>query len=251
MKTTHSKIVWGCLVMACAFVLTGFGAYYDKVPDAQLSSAIKERLKMDGRINADRITVKVSNGHVVLGGVVDTVTEKGLAEGLVAGSIIGVKSVVNNISVRPAVSQDDVIKKQVEDYIDNTPSLYGKTLSVSVADGIVKLEGTVATILQRRAAEKAAKLVKGVKGIVNLVTVKVSRPDREIEKEVAFYLLWSPLVNIDLVDFTVKDGVVTLKGSVEHHSHILTVEQDIEKIEGVVEVDVSGMTVKARKSRAA
>ena len=46
----------------------------------------------------------MENGHVMLGGVVDTVTELSLAEGLVDGSIIGVKLVVKNITVRPAVS---------------------------------------------------------------------------------------------------------------------------------------------------
>ncbi len=251
MNMNGVKLMLSALLVLCFFVLTGFGTYYDQVPDEQLTSVIKQRLKMDGRINADRITVKVSKGHVVLGGVVDTVTEKGLAEGVVAGTIVGVKSVVNNITVRPAINSDDNIKKQVEDYLVNTPVLHGKSFTVGVADGIVKIEGVVATPFQRHAAEKAAKLVKGVKGVVNLVKVKSSRPDRDIEKEVAFYLLWSPIVNIDLVDFTVKDGIVKIQGTVEHNAHILTLIQDLEKIEGVVDVDVSGMKVKARKSRAA
>lgn len=251
MTMNDGRVMWGCLLILCFFVLTGFGTYYDQVPDEQLASVIKKRLEMDGRIQADRITVNVKNGHVVLGGVVDTVTEKALAEGVVANTIVGVKSVVNSITVRPAVNSDDNIKKEIEEYVRNTPALKGKSIQVSVADGIVKLEGVVSTVLQRRAAEKAAKFAKGVKGIVNLVKVKASRPDREIEKEVAFYLLWSPIVDIDQVDFTVKDGVVKIEGQVEHHAHILTLEQDLEKIEGVVEVDVSGMTVKSRKSRAA
>ncbi|RMH04301.1 MAG: BON domain-containing protein [Nitrospirae bacterium] len=237
-------------LLVCLVMLTGFGAYYDRVDDDQLLSAIKQRLQMDTRINADRIVVRVKNGHVTLSGVVDTITEKALAEGLVANSIVGVRSVVNNITVRPAVVEDDAIQKQVEDNLHNTPSLYGQTVSVSVRDGIVKLEGIVESPLQRRAAETAARTVKGVKSITNLIKVKPSRPDRDIEKEVAFYLLWSPIVDIDQVDFEVKDGVVTLTGQVEHHAHILTLEQDLEKIEGVVEVDVSRLKVQPRKSRA-
>ena len=81
--------------------------------------------------------------------------------------------------------------------------------------------------------------------------IKHSRPDREIEKEVALYLLWSPIVNIDGVDFSVNDGVVKLEGAVEHSAHILALEQDIGNIMGVVKVDVSKMTVKSRKSCAA
>lgn len=241
--------VLGILVISSLF-LFGFGAYYDRVDDDQLVSAIKTRLKMDPRIHADRIVVRAKNGHVILSGVVDTVTEKVWAEGLVANSIVGVKSVTNNIEVRPAVIQDDAIKKQVEEMLENTPALYGKHITVSVKDGVVKLEGKVGSILQRRAAEEVARLAKGVKAVTNLLIVKPTRPDRDIEKDVAFYLLWSPIVDIDQVDFTVEDGVVMLKGEVEHHAHVQTIEQDLEKIEGVVAVDVSGLEVKPRKSRA-
>jgi osmotically-inducible protein OsmY len=251
MRTVSERYTWMCLMILGFLALTGFGTYYDKIPDKQLSSAIKERFRLDGRINADQIIIEVKSGHVMLSGVVDTVTEKSLAEGLVAGSIIGVKSVVNNITVRPAVSQDDAIKQQIDEYLKNTPALQGKSINVSVSDGIVKLEGLVETVLQRLAAEKAAELAKGVKGIVSLVKINPSRPDREIEKEVALYLLWSPIVNIDGVDFSVNDGVVKLEGAVEHSAHILTLEQDIGNIMGVVKVDVSKMTVKSRKSRAA
>ncbi|MDT3779145.1 BON domain-containing protein [Nitrospira sp. MA-1] len=247
----RERYAWMCLIILGFLALTGFGTYYDKVPDGQLSSAIKERFRLDGRINADQIIIEVKRGHVMLSGVVDTVTEKILAEGLVAGSIIGVKSVVNNISVRPAVSQDDAIKQEIDEYLKNTPALQGKTITVSVNDGIVKLEGLVETVFQRLAAEKAVELAKGVKGIVSLVKINPSRPDREIEKEVAMYLLWSPIVNIDGVDLSVHDGVVKLEGAVEHSAHILSLEQDIGNIMGVVKVDVSKMTVKSRKSRAA
>ncbi len=251
MRLIARKLIGVCLITLCYLAVTGFGIYYDKVPDEQLASAITQRLKMDSRVNAKQITITVKDGHVVLSGVVDTVTEKSLAEGLVANSIIGVKAVVNDVIVRPAVNKDDAIKQEVEEYLKNIPALQGKSLSVSVHNGIVKLEGLVATALQRRAAEKAVELSKGVKSIVNLVTVKPSRPDREIEKEIALYLLWSPIVNIDHVDFSAKDGVIKLEGVVEHNAHILTLEQDIEKIQGVVAVDVSGMTVEPRKSRSA
>lgn len=250
MRIFGERLLWVCLITLCYLAVTGFGIYYDKVPDAQLASAITQRFEMDSRINANQIVISVKDGHVVLSGMVDTVTEKILAEGLVAGSMIGVKSVVNDITVRPAVNQDDAIQQEVEEYLKTTAALQGKSINVSVHDGIVKLEGMVATTLQRRAAEKATELAKGVKSIVNVVTVKSSRPDREIEQEVALYLLWSPIVNIDHVDFSAKNGVVKIAGVVEHHAHILTLEQDIEKIQGVVAVDVSGLAVKQRKSRA-
>ncbi|HNP29753.1 MAG TPA: BON domain-containing protein [Nitrospirales bacterium] len=92
------------------------------MPDEQLSSAIKERVKWDGRIKAEQNVIDVENGNVMLSGVVDTVTELSLAEGLVDGSIIGVKLVVKNITVRPAVSQDDANKQQIDECLKNIPA---------------------------------------------------------------------------------------------------------------------------------
>lgn len=117
MRRGCGKCIWACLIILCYLAITGFGIYYDNVPDEQLSSAIKQRLEMDGRINSHQIVLTVKDGRVSLSGMVDTVTEKSLVEGLVAGSIIGVKSVVNAITVRPAVNQDDAIKQQVEEYL--------------------------------------------------------------------------------------------------------------------------------------
>lgn len=44
------------------------------------------------------------------------------------------------------------------------------------------------------------------------------------------------------------NGVVKIKGSVDHHAAIFTLINDIEKIRGVVDVDTSQITVtKAQK----
>jgi osmotically-inducible protein OsmY len=238
--------LWSILVMFLALTLTGFGSTQSPIPDGQLVSAIQQRLNMDGRIDAKQITVQAKNGEITLSGIVDTMEEKVLAEGLVSNTIIGVRSVVNNLSVRPAVIEDDAIQKAVKQNLITTAALQGTSIEVQVRDGIVKLKGTVDTPPQRRIARKAAELVEGAVGVVDVLKVaQISRPDAEIEKEVALYLLWSPIVDIDQIDLHVKNGVVTVKGSVAHMTHILTLEQDLEKVMGVLEVDVSGLQVQA------
>jgi hyperosmotically inducible periplasmic protein len=236
-------IIVGSLLI---LTLTGFSSERTPIPDAQLVSAIKQRLQMDGRIDAKHITVQALNGHITLGGIVETMVEKVLAEGIVSNTILGVRSVVNDLSVRPAVIQDDAIKKSVRKNLITTPALEGTSIQVNVRDGIVRLEGRVDNLVQRRAARKAAELVKGIVGVIDVLKVaQISRPDSEIEKEVALYLLWSPIVNIDQIEVEVKRGVVKLIGSVDHMAHLLTVEQDLEKITGVVEVDISGLQVQS------
>jgi osmotically-inducible protein OsmY len=49
------------------------------------------------------------------------------------------------------------------------------------------------------------------------------------------------------VDYVVKDGVVTVKGTIDNLSHKYAIANDLEKIHGVKTVDVSGMTVKDSK----
>jgi osmotically-inducible protein OsmY len=224
--------------------LTGFSSEPTSIPDAQLISAIHERLDVDGRIDARQVTVQAKNGHITLGGIVETMVEKVLAEGIASNTILGVRSVVNDITVRPAVIQDDVIQKAVKKNLITTPALEGTSITVKVRNGIVKLEGTVDSLVQRRAARKAAEIVEGIIGVIDVLKVtQTSRPDTEIEKEIALYLLWSPVIDIDQVSLEVKKGVVKLEGSLSQMAHLLTLEQDLEKITGVVEVDDSGLRV--------
>jgi osmotically-inducible protein OsmY len=77
-----------------------------------------------------------------------------------------------------------------------------------------------------------------------MLKVTQPRPDREIEKDVVFYLQSSSLVNLDEVDAVVKNGVVTLNGSIDNLSHKHLIANDLEKIHGVKNVDVSGLNVK-------
>ncbi len=161
-------------------ILSGFGGQKTSIPDAQLVSAIKQRLQMDGRIDANRITVQAENGAVTLGGVVDTMVEKVLTEGLVSNTIVGVRSVVNNISVRPAVIEDDALEREVKQNLLTTSALEGTSIEATVRDDIVKLEGTGDSPAQRRVARKAAEMVDGVVGVIDTPV----RPDSEIEQEI-------------------------------------------------------------------
>jgi len=245
----HAWLTKSLTIFVCSLLillLSGFSAERTSIPDAQLVSAINQRLQMDGRIDTKHITVKAKNGHITLGGIVETMEERVLAEGLVSNTIIGVRSVINDITVRPAVIKDDAIKKAVKKNLITTPALEDTSITGNVRDGIVKLEGTVNNPFQRRAARKAAEIVEGIVGVIDVLNVsQKSRPDADIEKEVALYLLWSPIVNLDKIDVEVKNGVVALEGTVPHMAHLLTLEKDLENISGVVEVDVSGLRVQS------
>ena len=188
--------------------------------------------------------MKAKNGMVTLSGTVETITEKALAEHLVE-STYGVKGVVNNLMVRPPVSKDDEIRKAVEEALRTTPALEKQDVQVDVSQGVVTLKGSVDTLAQSLAAESAAKKIRGVVDVVNMLkVVETPRPDREIERDVVLYLQASPLVNLDDLDVSVKDGVVKLKGKIDNLTYKYVIASDLEKIRGVRRVDMAELTVK-------
>ena len=234
----------GLLVVVCIAFMMGFKGPQTTIPDSQIESAIKERLAMDGRINSKGIEVKVNHGTVTLSGVIETIHEKALAENLVA-STYGAKAVVNNLVVRPPVSKDDEIRKAIEEAVKSTPVLQKQDIQVNVSEGVVTLKGTVDTLAQSLAAENAAKTARGAVNVVNMLkVVETPRPDREIEKDVVLYLKSSSLVNLDDIEVSVKDGVVSLKGTLDNLSHRYVIMTELEKIRGVRRVDTSGVSVK-------
>lgn len=193
------------------------------------------------------VQVHVEDGTVTLGGTVDTLEEKFLADNLVA-STQGVKALRNGILVKPTPTRDDVIERTVEETFQTVPALKNKRLHVSVTQGVVTLKGSVEKPLHSVAAEKSAQTVPGVVDVVNLIkVVGTPRPDREIERDVVFYLQSSSLVNLDDVEYRVSDGTVTLKGKIDNLSHKYAIANDLEKIHGVRGVDVRGLSVAGSK----
>ncbi len=68
--------------------------------DAKLIAVIKAQLALEDRATVQGIDVDVDDGVAKLKGTVDTVEKKNKA-GEIARKVSGVKSVVNNIQVKP------------------------------------------------------------------------------------------------------------------------------------------------------
>jgi len=75
----------------------GVGAYVD---DASITTTVKARLVEDKTVDAEAIQVETAHGNVVLSGVARTSLEKSTAENI-AIKVKGVKTVQNNVAVRP------------------------------------------------------------------------------------------------------------------------------------------------------
>ncbi len=73
------------------------GAYVD---DAAITTTVKARMVEDRTVDAEAIKVETANGNVVLSGVARSSLEKSTAESI-AMKVAGVKTVQNNVAVRP------------------------------------------------------------------------------------------------------------------------------------------------------
>ncbi len=218
--------------------MVGFSKDTGHGTDGQTQGAIERRLTMDTRVNSELIGVSVENGHVKLFGTVESLEEKAMANSI-ASSVVGVQSVMSAIRVKPKVSKDQKIQNSIQHLILETGIHSPKTITVRVADGVVTLEGNVSQKKDKQAAFRLAQSVKGVREVENLLqVVEPDRPDKAIYNDVILYLMWSPLVDINQLKVEVKNGVVSLKGRVDHLAYRDVLTIDLENIQGVKEVKV-------------
>ena len=108
---------------------------------------------------------------------------------------------------------DADLAKAAGDALKGDPATSGVT--VEVKDGVATIKGEVADDAAKATAESKAK-VEGIKSVKNEVTVKAPPPaasaaDPELKKKVEEAIKKTGVTGIEI---EVKDGVVTLRGSI-------------------------------------
>lgn len=94
MTSTLAVLATGCAVTRGQETM---GAYVD---DVSITTAVKARFVENRMVDANAISVETLNGTVMLSGFSKSAEEKSTAETL-AWKVKGVKSVKNEISIRP------------------------------------------------------------------------------------------------------------------------------------------------------
>jgi hyperosmotically inducible periplasmic protein len=136
--------------------------------DAAITTAVKAKIAADSPALANAVTVVTNEGVVTLSGAVDSEVVKTKVE-QDAKSVAGVKSIVNNLTVKPPVtfSEDTTIKNAV---MANLAKRNITGVTVEVANGEVTLKGTIARA-QLQQAMMAANDAKPKK-VRNEMTIK-------------------------------------------------------------------------------
>ena len=132
---------------------------------------------------------------------------------------------------------DDSIRNDVLFELKWDPKIGSSSdIAVAVKDGVVTLSGFVRSYWDKDAAEQAAKRVYGVRGVANDIEVKPSsmRTDPEIARDVIHELESHVSIPSDKIKVTVKNGWVTLEGTVDWQYQKTLAESAVKKLRGVL-----------------
>jgi osmotically-inducible protein OsmY len=203
------------LVLACGLLLAAPALGAEKASDTSITMWVKSALRRDPLVDADKLSVSTDQGIVTLSGSADNLAARNRAD-LEAKKILGVRGILNKISVAPAFRSDTDIVHHVRRRILNDAVIESEGIRVSSLGGEVTLRGEVATWSEAEQAALLASEVRGVKKVVNDITSEwpTKRTDQEIKND-AVAALGRDVYLVDLpITVAVEDGVITLTGSV-------------------------------------
>jgi osmotically-inducible protein OsmY len=142
------------------------------------------------------------------------------------------------VATETPTRSDTAILEDVIAELKWDPKVTSPDIAVAVKDGVVTLTGFVSSYWEKDAAEKAAKRVYGVKAVANDLVVKLpsQRTDPEIAREAVAVLQSHIGIPADRIKISVRNGWVTLEGTVDWQYQKTLAESAVKKLRGVIGV---------------
>jgi osmotically-inducible protein OsmY len=137
---------------------------------------------------------------------------------------------------------DEQFKKQIVDHLFWDDSIDASGVKVTVSEGQAVLTGSVLTYRAKDAASTAAWLVNGIQEVENHLEVQsqVDAPiltDQEIEQNVTEVLTWNADIHGLGISAMVKQGIVTLEGTVGSYWQRKKAENLVGDLLGVIGIN--------------
>jgi osmotically-inducible protein OsmY len=135
------------------------------------------------------------------------------------------------------VTEDARLQQRVIDELQFDPRLDAAHIGVSVRNGIVTLNGHVESFVEKAAAERAARRIRGVKAVAQEIEVRLrgdkQTADDEIAARAVRILEWDVAVPHAAIQIKVTHGIVSLSGTVDWAYQSAEAEYDVRKLSGV------------------
>ena len=129
-------------------------------PDGEVEDAVRDVLRHHAAIPGDAVTVRAHRGSVALHGSVDHSYQRRAAVDA-AGTVWGVRDVVDRITLRPVADPVDVLDRIRAALLRNALLEHAR-ITVAVDGDVVTLSGTVGVRAERQEADRVAWAVPGV-----------------------------------------------------------------------------------------
>jgi osmotically-inducible protein OsmY len=226
-------------------VMTRFTVEPEKRSDGEIERDVNAALDFDPATTARDIKVNVDHGEVRLSGKAGTWSEKQLAT-WVASEVRGVRKINNDLTVASPERSDAEIKAALQQRFRSDP-LVSDEISVTVTNGHVRLSGEVGSALENQWAISDARALNVANVDASQLRVKpesrdsVSRSetklsDEDIAESIRHAYVNDPRVFSFNPDVQVKNGDVTLKGTVDNLKAREAAVQIARNIAGVKQV---------------
>lgn len=208
--------------------------------DTRVRSDVLSEIAWDPFVKDVPVNVAVQQGVVTLTGQAQSMA-KHLAIVDAVHRVQGVLDVVDEMTVAPTAQtmrSDADIARAVRDSLQWDSYLPDDRIACTVSGGIVTLRGTVDTWAHRGDAERAVARIAGVRQVVNRMTVETRPIDPSaIRLQIERALERRAEREARKITVAVKDGVVTLSGTVQSWADRNAVERVAGSAAGVTGID--------------
>lgn len=210
--------------------------------DEEIKKDIIDELFWDNRIDASKIAVTVEDGIVSLAGEVPSYAILADARAAIY-SIAGVLDVIDdNVVISyvepPALPSDMEIENHANNIIVWDGAIDEANCKAVAEAGIIILEGIVDAHWKKQYLEEKIAGIRGVLGLKNKLAVVPTKDvsDEILAKDLMAALERDILVDTEDITVTVRNGVVTLSGTVPNWGARFSAWNDASRTLGVVSI---------------
>lgn len=205
--------------------------------DGQIQKDIEAELAWDPKVQARDIAVSVEKGVVWLRGMVSTYAEKWAA--VAAGKrVSGVRSVLQDLAVklRSEHKHSDAAVLAAALNALKWDVFVPDSVTATIKNGVVTLEGEVTWNYQRTAAERALRHMRGVVSVVDALLVKPHTTAAQLRELLQAALVRHANENANSIHIEESGGRVILTGHASSWQTIHDAEATAWAAPGVTEV---------------